>query len=142
MKYLIKLEKSRTFWYLLSILTGFFLLRLPSLIEPNWYGDEGIYQCIGQAIHAGRLLYVQIWDNKPPFLYLVYALFNGDQFGIRLFSIISGLVAIITFFYLSQLLFKEYKPRIVATIAFCLLFATPLIEGNIANAENFMLPLT
>ncbi|HEX8932414.1 MAG TPA: hypothetical protein VF810_04620, partial [Patescibacteria group bacterium] len=71
MKIIKNIEKSKLFWYLFSISLIFFLLRLPSLIEPDWYGDEGIYQTIGMALHKGSFLYTQIWDNKPPLLYLV-----------------------------------------------------------------------
>ncbi len=142
MKILAKLERNKTFWYILGLSFIFFLLRLPSLIEPNWYGDEGIYQVLGIAINKGRLLYVQIWDNKPPLLYIVYSLFHGDQFQVRLFSLISGVLAIWSFFYLTLLLFKQLKASIISTLFFVLLFATPILEGNIANAENFMLPLT
>ena len=90
MKILKRLEKSKSFWFLLGISFLFFLLRLPSLIEPNWYGDEGIYQIIGKAMGSGRILYSQIWDNKPPLLYITYALFNGEQFQVRIFSLISS----------------------------------------------------
>ncbi len=139
MKALKILEKSKSFWYLLSLSLFFFILRLPSLIEPNWYGDEGIYQVIGLAMNRNRMLYSQIWDNKPPLLYIVYAFFHGDQFQVRLFSLISGLLAVVVFFKLTQLLFKQLKVSIISTILFVLLFGTPLLEGNIANAENFML---
>ena len=116
-----------------------FLLRLPSLFEPYWYGDEGIYQVIGQALSSGRLLYAGIWDNKPPFLYLLYGVFNGDQFSMRAVSLLFMMAAIISFYFLSRELFK--KPRVVnlTTGLFAFLFAIPLLEGNIANAENFML---
>lgn len=139
MKIFARLEKSRPFWYLLGILLGFFLLRLPSLIEPNWYGDEGIYQVIGKSLRNGRLMYVGAWDNKPPLLFAIYWLFNGDQFWVRLFSLISGLFAIVAFFFLSKHLFKNLKTSYITTALFAFLFAIPLIEGNIANAENFML---
>lgn len=133
------LEKSKAFWYLIALLLLFFILRLPSLIEPNWYGDEGIYQVIGQALNNGRGLYAGIWDNKPPLLYLVYAIFNGDQFQVRFFSLLTGLVATTIFFYLSRLLFKQLKACITASISFAVLFGVPMLEGNIANAENFMI---
>jgi hypothetical protein len=81
------LEKSKTFWSLLCLIIIFFLLRLPSLIEPYWYGDEGIYQVISMALDKGKLLYSQIWDNKPPLLYVTYALFGGDQTAIRFASL-------------------------------------------------------
>lgn len=139
MKILTKLEKNKSFWYLLGLSLIFFFLRLPSLIEPNWYGDEGIYQVIGQAINKGRLLYTDTWDNKPPLLYLVYAIFNGEQFWVRLFSMVVGIFSTWAFFAISTLLFKELRTRIISTLIFVLLFAVPLLEGNIANAENFMI---
>lgn len=124
---------------LLVICLVFFLLRLPSLYEPLWYGDEGIYEVIGSGLSQGRSLYTEITDNKPPLLYITYALFRGDQFAARLLSLFFGLGAIATFFLLAALLFKKNIPVFLTTICFSLLFATPLIEGNIANAENFML---
>jgi len=139
MKFIHRLEKSKIFWSLLWISLGFFALRFPSLIEPRWYGDEGIYQVLGMAINNGSLLYSDIWDNKPPLLYFVYALFDGDQFSVRLFSLIVGLASVWLIFCLSQKLFAKIKISIITTTIFAFIFAIPYIEGNIANAENFML---
>lgn len=138
-KLIDKIERSKSFWFMLLIFILFFLLRLPSVIEPNWYGDEGIYQVLGMAINNGHILYADIWDNKPPLLYLTYALFQGDHSSVRFFSLIIGIITTCVFFALSKVIFKHLKASIVATTLFTLLFATPLIEGNIANAENFML---
>lgn len=144
MKTLTVLEKSKNFWFLIITSTVFFLLRLPSLFEPYWYGDEGIYQVIGIAIKQGKLLYKEIWDNKPPLLYLLYALFNSDQFMLRLVSLISGVLSIIVFLFLAQNLFRDEKSKnqkiiYLATFLFALILGLPIIEGNIANAENFMM---
>lgn len=118
----------------------FVILRIPSVVEPDWYGDEGIYQVIGRALLSGRLLYAEIWDNKPPLLYVYYALVNGDLFWIRILSLIFGIGAVISFFYLSKNIFQNKKlPVYLSTLLFSILFGLPLIEGNIANAENFML---
>lgn len=138
-KFLTVLEHSKAFWYLLGISILFFLLRLPSLMEPYWYGDEGIYQVIGMAMHQGSSLYTQIWDNKPPLLYGLYALFNGDQMTLRLLSLLAGVGALIAFFFLSKRIFGNLRTSMIITTGFAVLFGTPLIEGNIANAENFML---
>lgn len=118
---------------------GFILLRLPSLIEPYWYGDEGIYAVIGMAMRQGRVLYREIWDNKPPFLYLIYTAGNGDLFFVRFLSIIFGIWAVIALFFLAKILFISKKSQYIATILFAILFGLPFLEGNIANAENFML---
>lgn len=139
MKTLRLLERSKSFWFIFTNLLLFFLLRLPSLFEPYWYGDEGIYQVLGMGINNGRTLYQQIFDNKPPLLYIFYGLFNGDQFYLRLTSLIFGLFAVITFFYLAKKLFKKNNAVYISTFLFTVLFGLPIIEGNIANAENFML---
>jgi hypothetical protein len=139
MRLLQKLEKSRDFWFLLITSFFFFLLRLPSLFEPYWYGDEGIYQVLGMAMNQHRLLYRDIWDNKPPLLYFVYSLFGSDQFWVRLFSLIIGLLTVVAFYFLAKKLFEKEKIIWMSTGLFALLFGLPLLEGNIANAENFMI---
>ncbi len=143
MKWIDALEKSKNFWFLIVASFIFFLLRLPSLFEPYWYGDEGIYQTIGLALNNGRNLYTQIWDNKPPLLYLLYSILGSDQFLIRLVSLFFGLFSVIVFLFVAKRLFSEkvnsQKAVFVSTSVFAFLFSIPLLEGNIANAENFML---
>ncbi len=144
MRFITSLEKSKNFWFLILISIVFFLLRLPSLYEPYWYGDEGVYQAVGILINNGERLYSGAWENKPPFLPALYAIFNSDQFLLRGVSLISGLMSVWFFFLTSKALFplSKYAP-IFATSAFAPIFGTRLIEGNIANAENFMiLPIT
>lgn len=121
------------------ILALSFFLKIPSLFEPNHYGDEGIYQAMGQVVHRGGLLYRDVWDNKPPFLYFLYAIFDGDQFLIRFACLIFTLLAIVTFYFLAKEIFiKRSKLVFFTTSAFAILISLPLLEGNIANAENFM----
>lgn len=122
----------------LSVLI-FSLLRLPSVVEPYWYGDEGIYHVIGVALREGRVLYSEIWDNKPPLLYYIYAAAAPDQFLTRFVSLIFGAGAVIAFYFLAQKLFKERLAVYASTGFFAVIFGLPVIEGNIANAENFML---
>ncbi|MCL4353796.1 glycosyltransferase family 39 protein [Patescibacteria group bacterium] len=133
------LEKNKHVYFLIGASFLFFLLRLPSLSEPYWYGDEGVYDVVGMAIRQGRLLYRDIWDNKPPFLYLLYALFQSDQFTIRFVSLIFGLLSFFFFFLIAKKLFVKRKTVYLSSLVFIVLLATPLLEGNIANAENFMM---
>lgn len=137
---LLKLvDKNKHFWPLLVLGLLFLFLRMPSLIEPYWYGDEGIYHVIGKAINEGYVLYKDIWDNKPPMLYIIYALTNGDQLIVRTLSLLVGAFSVMAFFILGQHILKSQKAALVATTLYVILFGTPLLEGNIANAENFML---
>ncbi|MCL5412006.1 MAG: glycosyltransferase family 39 protein [Patescibacteria group bacterium] len=132
-------ETNFNVWFIFITLFFFCLLRIPSLVEPDWYGDEGIYQVMGIAVREGRLLYQGIWDNKPPLLYLLYSFVNGDLFSIRFLSVIFGALAILFLFLLSLKIFKHKFSVFLTTSIFALFFGLPILEGNIANAENFML---
>lgn len=128
--------------FLASILIIFSLLRIPSVSEPAWYGDESIYRVIGMALNHGRILYKEIWDNKPPLLYIIYAIVNGDLYMVRLLSLISGLFSVVVFFFIAKNLFKRKAAIYFSTSFFAIILGTPYLEGNIANAENFiMLPV-
>ncbi len=140
MKLFKSLEKSFSFWFLLFSSLIFFILRWPSLFEPYWYGDEGIYQALGILINSGASLYSGAWDNKPPLLYVLYALFGSDQFTLRALSLILGLISVWIFYFLANKLFPKNKwARVAATLFYTFFFGSRIIEGNIANAENFML---
>ncbi|MBI4096370.1 MAG: glycosyltransferase family 39 protein, partial [Candidatus Levybacteria bacterium] len=139
-KILKGLERSKEFWFAILTLFLFFILRLPSLFEPLWYGDEGIYQTIGSSLNHGKLLYSEVFDNKPPLLYWLYSFLRSDQFSVRLASLMFGALSVGAFFLLSRRLFKgKNSASCLATLVFAILFGLPTLEGNIANAENFML---
>ncbi len=57
---------------LLPVLSGVALLALPTLAYP--FGpDQAIFAAIGRAINHGGFPYVDAWDQKPPGIYLLYA---------------------------------------------------------------------
>src|SRR5579871_405313 len=107
MQLLSKLEKRTEVWFLTFISFIFILLRIPSLFEPLWYGDEGVYETVGMGLSHGRLLYRDIWDNKPPLLYLLYAFFQSNQPLVRFANLFAGLLSVILFFCVTQKLFEK-----------------------------------
>lgn len=115
------------------------LARIPSLFEPNWYGDEAIYLTIGQAINEGVPLYSGIHDNKPPFLYLLAALASGYVFWFKFIALGWTLVTVMAFFHLAKKVFEDSKWCYWTTGIFAFLTSWPKLEGNIANAELFFL---
>ncbi|KKQ96942.1 MAG: hypothetical protein UT24_C0002G0049 [Candidatus Woesebacteria bacterium GW2011_GWB1_39_12] len=116
-----------------------FILRIPSLFEPYSYGDEMIYLTLGEAIRRGIPLYSGIHDNKPPLLYVMAAI-AGNLFWFKAILTLWILVTIFIFWKLSETLFpKKIKTQQVATAIFALLTTIPLLEGNIVNAELFMI---
>ncbi len=128
------------------------LLRLPSLLEPYWYGDEGIYLTLGQGIRKGLQLYRDIHDNKPPVVYLLAAI-SGSVFWYRMLLLLWNTVAIVLFHRLAQKIldpvhtkkpFKlagiEFPPLYPSVFATFLFAIVPFFaEGNIANGEIFMI---
>lgn len=131
----MKILQKYKFWILIFL--SFLFLRLPSLFEPYWYGDEGIYLVLGQGIRKGLTLYSQIHDNKPPLLYYLAAL-GQTVFGFRLLLLVCMIPTIVLFYKLAQNFLSEKLSKI-ALILFLIVTSIPLFEGNIANAEIFML---
>ena len=123
--------------YLLILALVFLILRLPSLFEPYWYGDEGIYLVLGQAIRKGLILYNQIHDNKPPTLYYLAAI-SQTVFGFRLLLALWMIPTVCSFYLLSKKILPLSLVRL-STLVFLCLTSIPLFEGNIANSEIFML---
>jgi len=126
-------------WFLLLLFLTFFL-KIPTLFEPFTYGDEGIYLTLGQAVRKGLVLYRDIHDNKPPMIYLLAALANSF-FYYRLLFLVWGFATLALFYQFVKLIFPRNKTWAMAlpTTAFAILTSLPILEGNIANAENFMM---
>lgn len=123
--------------FLLIVAACFLLLRLPSLFEPYWYGDEGIYLTIGRSLRHGATLYKDIHDNKPPLLYYLAAV-GQSVFGFRLLLLVWMIPTYFVFFRLATK-FLAPTPTRLSLLFFIILTSIPLLEGNIANAEIFML---
>lgn len=121
------------------------ILRVPSLFEPYWYGDEGIYLAVGEGIRQGLLLYRDIFDHKPPLIYLLAAA-SGSLFWFKFMLLVWHLTAVVFFWKLAEKLAGQglapAKNRgvftVLATAIFVVLTTLPTLEGNIANAELFM----
>lgn len=118
---------------LIAILILTILLRLPSFIEPYWYGDEGVTLAVGQGIRAGMDLYRDIHDNKPPLLYWVAAAFP-TLMQLKVATAFGVLVAVWFFYHLSLKLTGK-KGAIIGSLVFSILSSVPLVEGNIVNGE-------
>lgn len=144
------LKKLHTPKWLFILLLVVLILRIPSFFEPYSYGDEMIYLTLGEAIRRGIPLYKGIHDNKPPLIYLLAAM-AGSLFWFKAILAVWSLATIFLFWKLSAALFPSRKdaPPVrrrqnsnlqkVSTILFALLTTIPLFEGNIVNAELFMI---
>jgi len=125
--------------WVVGILALVLILRIPSFFEPYYYGDETIYLTLGQGMRQGLTLYKDIHDNKPPLLYLTAAA-AGNLFWFKTILCFWSLITITFFYKLSAKLFeKNKKAQIISTSIFAILTTIPLFEGNIVNAEPFMI---
>ncbi|MBU0572617.1 hypothetical protein KKH23_03225 [Patescibacteria group bacterium] len=133
------LDKIHLPLWLTILLALVLLFRIPNFIEPYSYGDEMIYLSLGEAVRQGIPLYGGIHDNKPPLLYLTAAV-AGNLFWFKVILAAWSLITVVLFWKLSKALFpKSIKLQKVSTGVFALLTTIPLLEGHIANAENFMI---
>ena len=123
-------------WILLGLVV---LLRIPSLFDPFYYGDELIYLTLGEGIRRGLVLYRDIFDHKTPFLYYLAAI-AGNVFWFRLILGVWMLITTVLYYKLIQLLFpKNGHIRFFSLLIFAILTTIPLWEGQISNAELFMM---
>lgn len=126
--------------WLLLLITFMVVLRLPSLFEPFWYGDENIYLAIGQGLRYGQVLYQDITDypNKPPMIYWLAALVETVP-RFRFLLLLWSIPGVIYFYKLVNKVYQSTVVSFFATLAFVYLTATPILEGTIANAEIFFI---
>ncbi len=123
---------------ILIILCGVVLLRLPGLFEPNRYADEDIYLTIGQGLARGGTLYRDIFDNKTPLIYLT-AMVAGNVMWFRLILMIWNSINVVVIWKLAEKLIENKRGVILATVLFAIFSTIPLLEGEIANGEMFMI---
>jgi 4-amino-4-deoxy-L-arabinose transferase-like glycosyltransferase len=125
-------------FFLLIIVT--ILLRLHTLNEPL-ERDITTYAIIGHGIFHGKIPYVDLWDHKPPLIYLIYGFFDLI-FGMNKWSIfalnitinIGTLFAI--YFAVKQLGNKVYA--LWSCIAWTIISGTLLLQANQPNTEAFL----
>ena len=128
--------------WLIVVLVVVFILRIPSFFEPYYYGDEMIYMTLGQGVRQGLTLYKDIYDNKPPLLYLTAAV-AGNLFWFKAILSFWSLATIFLFYKLTCLIIKKNKKiQKISTIIFSLLITLPPLEGLTANSELFMIAFT
>lgn len=135
----MKLPGFRINYLLLAVLLLIILLRIPTLFEPYWYGDEGIYLALGQAMHRGAVLYRDIWDNKPPLLYILYAI-HPTLLWAKITATLFVLGTCVGVYYLAKKILRgklSTTYSLLATVLTGVFLSIPLLEGTIANAELF-----
>jgi hypothetical protein len=116
-------------------------LRLPSLFEPHHYGDEGVFAATAQQMLAGDRLYAEIWDNKPPLVFLVYAAVlatvGPSMLALRLVGVVWSAATALVVLMIGRRVGGEAVGW-PAALLYAVLAALPLIEGTLLLTEHLM----
>jgi hypothetical protein len=130
---------------LLAIVLVSLLWRLPSLFDPPWVNDEGTYFAVAQAMAHGYRLYADVWENKPPGLYLLYGAvyhsFGASLIAIRtIAALLIALMVVLTYRLALRPAGSWAAP--VAALFVGLVLGVPFLEGTTLNAELPMAALS
>ena len=123
--------------FLLIALFLLIILRIPNFFEPYWYGDEGIYLTLGNAIRNGERLYTEIVDHKTPIIYFLAAV--PSQLSFRFLTLFWMLITTTAFYSVDKKIFTKLLPVVISTFIFVILTSVPWFEGNIPNGELFVM---
>jgi hypothetical protein len=92
---------------LLAVTILFVLVRALPIITYPLGRDQGTYLTIGQGLLEGKQLYRDLWDNKPPGIFIAYAGI-AKLFGRVMWS--AAAVDIVLLLVISYLLFRFTEP--------------------------------
>jgi hypothetical protein len=114
------------------------LLRIPSLVEPPQFTDEGTYADVGWALDHGAVLYSTVWDNKPPGVYWLAAMADLIHPSVAVLHVIAAIVAVLGTAGVWLLGVRLAAPleAWAAGVAFAVVVSLPTLAGDVLNAEG------
>jgi 4-amino-4-deoxy-L-arabinose transferase-like glycosyltransferase len=130
---------------LVAILGLTFLLRMKFWNQP-FQMDEGVYAYIGWGMLDGLVPYKDVFDHKPPGIYLLYSLVflltEPSTINVKVFASIYTLGTTLAVFLLARKV-AGTKAGCLSALLFGIFSCGPKIEGGGVNTEIFMiLPYT
>jgi len=128
------------FLLLLIITTG---LRFSTLnMTVNNDIDEGYYLTIGRNITEGGLPYRELWDNKGPLLYFIFALIikiaGNSILGLRIITVFLITASSFFIFLISRKILSD-SSAMLAAIFFVFLTSSYQLQALTSNSEYFFL---
>jgi hypothetical protein len=129
---------------LIGIAVGTILLRLPSLSEPRWYFDEGVFTTVAWSASHGLPLYSGVYDLQPPGIYWLYQLLIGLGAGEQHFVAQIGgalfVVATAVLTFVISMRFMPLRPAALAGAMTAFVLSIPTLDGDLLNVELAALP--
>jgi hypothetical protein len=127
------------YWLAFAILFAFSAaLLLPiAALDASLGSDEGVYRLVAREMAKGSVLYNDIWDNKPPYLYWIYLALleplNGETWLLRLFGAVCFALMSTAVFAVFHITTRRFD----FSIAFALIFLCALQPLAVFNATLF-----
>ncbi len=122
------------------IIVAFFSTSTTFIYNEPCAGDSAIFQIIGKYWAEGRLPYVDVWDQKGPFIFFVDAigfLITGNKYGIFLLQIINITIVSWILYNICRRELKVVPSMIISTLV--MLSFAPVCENTVE--EWILIPL-
>jgi hypothetical protein len=128
----------------LGIAAGTMLIRVPSVFEPRWYFDDGVFTTVAWAMSKGLPLYARVYDLQPPGIYWLYQLmltYGGGEhpFVMQLVATLLVVASAVLTFEISRR-FMSLRPAALAGALTGFVLSIPTLDGDLLNVEIAGLP--
>lgn len=132
------------FLFSIGVIFLLFFSISTSPLTSNFYGtDSAFFQMAGQSMVKGKVMYLDIFDNKGPYLFLIQYLGQiicYGRYGIFLIQLISMFISLYFMDCICQMLCgRNYSFRIYSAIIFFFIWSFTLDCGNLS--EEYSLPV-
>ena len=128
--------------YIPLLLFGLTLIVLLPYAPPHYINrDSGIFFYAGREITLGKLLYLDVWDHKGPFIFYINALglLLGNRAGVWALECVFLFVGVISGYAFMKNIFSA-NYAIMGTVAWLFSFFSLISGGN--YTEEFSLPFS
>lgn len=113
---------------------------LPTMILPFW-SDTAIFSTVGKAISEGRFPYVDAWDQKPPSIYLIYAVAIHGPFrligNVRAFDLAWISVTVVLLIALGRR-WWSLRAGVIAGLTYGIVYFTISTWTQLAQPDSFI----
>lgn len=127
----------------IALFAVLFLVFLPYLDVPL-VENESFFGCVAQQMERGAILYRDIWDHKPPFLFWEYIflrqIFGKGELGIHLAAMANLFVVALLLVGLSRKLGLNRRDAWLAAFLYVVFQASPFFLGWTLQADLLMQP--
>ena len=123
-------------WFVSAIAICALMARSVSPLFPFDGWDSAVYRMVGDCWLRGALPYVDVFDNKGPYLYLIQAIgswLGGGRWGIFVLVIINFTLIIELVWQITGLILNKVSLRLCALAVFLLHFLLMFERGNLTE---------